>query len=43
MVEITDAIAKEIAETEQSQGIYAHCRQPSMLKEEIIQHGKNFY
>ncbi len=27
ITEITNAVAKEIAETEQSQGIYAHCRQ----------------
>lgn len=27
VIEITSAVAKEIAETEQSQGIYAHCRQ----------------
>lgn len=26
--EITRAVAKEISETEQSQGVYAHCRQP---------------
>ncbi|KXH87252.1 RNA methyltransferase [Sporosarcina sp. HYO08] len=28
LVELSQAVAKEIAETEQSQGIFAHCRQP---------------
>lgn len=28
LVEVTNAVAKEFAETEHSQGIYAHCRQP---------------
>lgn len=28
IVEINHAVAKEIAETEQSQGVFAHCRQP---------------
>ena len=34
LVEITEAIAKEISETEQSQGIYAHCRQPEHAEED---------
>ena len=28
IVEVNNAVAKEIAETERSQGIFAHCRQP---------------
>ena len=28
IVEVTNAVANEIAETERSQGIFAHCRQP---------------
>lgn len=28
IIEVTGAVAKEISETERSQGIYAHCRQP---------------
>ena len=32
LVEINNAVAKEIAETEHSQGIFAHCRQPDILK-----------
>lgn len=28
MIEVTKAVAKELVETEQSQGIFAHCRQP---------------
>lgn len=31
--EITNEVANEIAETEQSQGIFAHCRQPEYDKE----------
>ncbi len=34
LVEITEAIAKEISETGQSQGIYAHCRQPEHAEED---------
>lgn len=33
IVEINAAVANEIAETEQSQGIYAHCRQPQFGEE----------
>ena len=28
IVEVNNAVAKEISETEHSQGVYAHCRQP---------------
>ncbi|MDN4607231.1 TrmH family RNA methyltransferase [Sporosarcina highlanderae] len=28
MIEVTKAVAKELVETEQSQGVFAHCRQP---------------
>lgn len=31
--EVTNAVANEIAETEQSQGIFAHCRQPEYEEE----------
>ena len=34
MLKITEAIAKEISETEQSQGIFAHCRQPEHAEED---------
>ena len=33
IVEINPAVAKEIAETEQSQGVFAHCRQPEYAEE----------
>ena len=33
IVEVTNAVANEIAETEQSQGIFAHCRQPEYKEE----------
>jgi TrmH family RNA methyltransferase len=34
IIEVTMDIAKEIAETEHSQGIYAHCTQPEVTKDE---------
>lgn len=34
ITEITEAVAKEIAETEQSQGIYVHCRQLTQDEED---------
>ena len=34
LIEITEAIAKDISETGQSQGIYAHCRQPEQAEED---------
>ncbi|MCG7346112.1 RNA methyltransferase [Sporosarcina sp. ACRSL] len=34
MIEVTKAVAKELIETEQSQGIFAHCRQPKHTDEE---------
>ncbi len=34
MVEVTDAITKEIAETETSQGVFAHCKQKQSSKDE---------
>ncbi|MEK3933957.1 RNA methyltransferase [Sporosarcina sp. FSL W7-1349] len=34
LIEITKAVANEIAETEQSQGVYAHCRQPEVRMDE---------
>ena len=33
IVEVNNAVAKELAETESSQGIYAHCRQPKYSEE----------
>lgn len=33
IIEITKAVANEISETEQSQGVYAHCRQPEHKEE----------
>lgn len=39
VIEITKAVANEIAETEQSQGVYAHCRQPE-YKEEMYDEWK---
>jgi RNA methyltransferase, TrmH family len=33
MVEVNQAVAKEIAETEQSQGVFAYCRQPEYDEE----------
>lgn len=33
IVEVTNQVANEIAETEQSQGIFAHCRQPEYKEE----------
>lgn len=33
LVEVSQAVAKEIAETEHSQGIFAHCRQPEYNEE----------
>lgn len=35
MVEINNAVAKEISETEHTQGVYAHCRQPKHAEEEV--------
>ena len=32
MVEVKKAVANEISETEQSQGIFAHCRQPEIQR-----------
>lgn len=34
IVEVTNSVSKEISETEHSQGIYAHCRQPQYTIEE---------
>lgn len=30
IVQVNDAVAKELAETEQSQGVFAHCKQPKI-------------
>ncbi len=35
-VEVNNAVAKEISETEHSQGVYAHCRQPKHAEEDFI-------
>ncbi len=35
MVEINNAVAKEISETEHTQGVYAHCRQPQHAEEDV--------
>ncbi|MFS0574926.1 RNA methyltransferase [Sporosarcina sp. 179-K 3D1 HS] len=35
MIEVTKAVADEISETEHSQGIYAHCRQPAPAEEDF--------
>ncbi|MCG7335444.1 RNA methyltransferase [Sporosarcina sp. ACRSM] len=35
IVEINNAVAKEISETEHTQGVYAHCRQPQHAEEEV--------
>lgn len=40
-IEIPSAIAKELAETENSQGIFAHCRQPE-YSEELFSGWKKF-
>ncbi|MCM3637210.1 RNA methyltransferase [Sporosarcina luteola] len=34
LIQVTKAVAKELVETEQSQGIFAHCRQPEHSGEE---------
>lgn len=34
LIQVTRAVAKELVETEQSQGIFAHCRQPEHTDEE---------
>ena len=34
IVEVNNAVAKEISETEHSQGVYAHCRQPQHAEED---------
>ncbi|MFP3916845.1 RNA methyltransferase [Lysinibacillus telephonicus] len=34
MVEVTDSVAKEIAETETSQGVFAHCKQQQATNED---------
>lgn len=34
MIEITEAVAKEIAETETSQGVFAHCKQKEVTENE---------
>lgn len=34
LIQVTKAVAKELVETEQSQGIFAHCRQPQHTDEE---------
>jgi TrmH family RNA methyltransferase len=36
IVEINNAVAKEISETEHTQGVYAHCRQPQHAEEEVV-------
>src|SRR3954471_24780252 len=36
IVEVNSAVAKEISETEHSQGVYAHCRQPKHVEEDFI-------
>lgn len=40
IIQITDQIAKEIAETETSQGIFAHCKQQKISNEAINQYSK---
>ena len=35
MIEINDAVAKEIAETENSQGVFAHCKQREVTEIEM--------
>lgn len=34
MVEVTDSVAKEIAETETSQGVFAHCKQQGAIEDQ---------
>lgn len=34
LIQVTKAVAKELVETEQSQGVFAHCRQPEHTSEE---------
>ena len=34
LIQVTKSVAKELVETEQSQGIFAHCRQPEHTDEE---------
>lgn len=34
LIQVTKAVAKELIETEQSQGIFAHCRQPKHMDDE---------
>ena len=34
LIQVTKAVAKELVETEQSQGIFAHCRQPEYTDDE---------
>ncbi|WP_432358269.1 TrmH family RNA methyltransferase [Sporosarcina sp. UB5] len=34
LIQVTKAVAKELVETEQSQGIFAHCRQPGHTDDE---------
>jgi len=36
LIQVTRAVAKELVETEQSQGIFAHCRQPEHTDEEAV-------
>lgn len=33
IIEVSSTVAKEFAETEQSQGIFAHCRQPEQIED----------
>ncbi|MGN7388254.1 TrmH family RNA methyltransferase [Sporosarcina sp. SAFN-015] len=36
LIQVTKAVAKELVETEQSQGIFAHCRQPEYTDDEAV-------
>ncbi|WP_042474808.1 TrmH family RNA methyltransferase [Bacillus ndiopicus] len=35
IVQVNDTVAKELAETEQSQGVFAHCKQPQLVEENM--------
>lgn len=41
LIEMTKAVAKELIETEQSQGVFAHCKQPYYSPEEV-KHWKKY-
>ncbi|MER2038390.1 MAG: RNA methyltransferase [Solibacillus sp.] len=36
IIQVNDAVAKEIAETENSQGVFAHCKQRSLSEDEMF-------